>query len=284
MDHGGAACNIVAHSMLNQTATAHVAIQNAGGCRSDIRAGNLTYGDVMEFLPYSDNLVTIELTGAQIKHVLEQALDLAFRGESTGSYPYASGLRFDVNASIADPSGFLSERITNLQINSRLEEGTWNDIDMNTTYTVVTNSFLAAGHDGYTEFAKASNYQHDMQTTYLDAFIRYVEETGGISAPNLEDMSTHVYTGPSDQEAAEAAENAENDSNDELNGIWIAMSDESTADGQDVIEEHGSAKDVVSNDEETTNLRTSNQASLGSTWSTVLSLSFSCSILAMLFL
>ena len=278
MDHGGAACNIVAQAMLDQTADADVAIQNAGGCRSDIQAGNLTYGDVMEFLPYSDILVTVDLTGAQIKHVLEQALDLAFRGESTGSYPYASGLRYDVNATVADPSGFLSERITNLQINARLEEGTWNDIDMNTTYRVVTNSFLAAGHDGYLEFADASNYQHDTQTTYLDAFVRYVEERGGsLSAPDLEDMSTHIYVGPTEEEAQAAAETAENDSNDELNGIWIAVSDDPIAGGPEADLKEGTV-----DDEDTTNLRT-NQASSGSHSSMLFSL-LCCSSLTLLFL
>jgi 5'-nucleotidase / UDP-sugar diphosphatase len=187
--HGGAACNLVAQALLNQTASAEVAIQNAGGCRSDIEAGNFTYGNAMEFLPFSDTLVTLKLKGHQIHKVLEQALELTLEGESAGSYPYASGLRFDVNA-----TSTLGTRISHLQINARLQEGTWNDIDWNRTYTVVTNTFLAAGRDGYLEFRNAEE-RNDTNSTYLDAFISYVKAQGNISAPNPEDMSTQHFVG-----------------------------------------------------------------------------------------
>jgi len=229
--HGSPACNLVAHAMLNQTLKADVAIQNAGGCRTDIRSGNVTYGDLMEFLPYSDQLVTLKLTGMQIKRVLEQALDLVFVGNSPGSYPYASGLRFDVNATMDRGQG----RISNLQLNSRLTEGVWNDIDMSATYTVVTNSFLAAGHDGYFEFAATSQGQSQQQqltgTTYLDAFIRYVENINGLSNPDPDTMSTQNFVGSlggnnisSSSSSATVDKDEyeyEYDSHDELNGIWL---------------------------------------------------------------
>lgn len=229
--HGGAACNLVAQAMLNQTYLADVAIQNAGGCRSDIYAGYFTYGNAMEFLPYSDTLVTLKLAGHQIHKVLEQAMELTFEGESAGSYPYASGLRFDVNATESR-----GNRISNLQINARLQEGTWNDIDWNRTYTVVTNTFLAAGRDGYLEFENAEE-RYDTNITYLDAFINYVKAQGNITAPNPEDMSTQHFVALPVQSTDDADGNIPwviingQDSTDELvRPIWTQQQDVALSD------------------------------------------------------
>jgi 5'-nucleotidase/UDP-sugar diphosphatase len=71
VERGGAACNLVAQAFLDQTTT---------GCRSDISAGNFTLEDAILLFPYSSTLVTLELTGTQIKMVLEEALENTFNG------------------------------------------------------------------------------------------------------------------------------------------------------------------------------------------------------------
>jgi 5'-nucleotidase / UDP-sugar diphosphatase len=211
LKHGGAACQVVAQAMLDQTKEAHVAIQNAGGCRADIVAGDFTYGQAMELLPYSDLLVTLNMTGFQIRTVLEQALDLALgHGDSSGSYPYASGLRFNVNAS--EEAG---RRISDLQMNARLAEGTWNDIDPQGYYTVVTNSFLAAGRDGYMEFANAAD-RDELPITYLDAFLAYIKENEGIDTPDLTAMSTQSFTG----EGVTERDDADGNVDDSIEELW----------------------------------------------------------------
>ena len=196
---GGAACNLVAQSMLSGAADADVAIQNAGGCRADITAGNFTMENAAELLPYSDTLVTLNLTGSRIKNVLEQALHMTFKEDSSGSYPHAAGLRFDVDAT--KPMG---ERISNLQVNSRLGEGAWNDIDLVAIYTVVTNSFLApAGRDGYEEFRNVS-LVNDTQMSYMDSFVEYAEDISPLTNPDNETLSTQSYVGPSDSNESES--------------------------------------------------------------------------------
>ncbi|CAB9529834.1 NAD 5'-nucleotidase (Partial), partial [Seminavis robusta] len=241
--HGGPACNLVAQAVLDRTVEADVAIQNAGGCRSDIQGGNFSYGQAMEFLPFSDTLVTLEMAGFQIHTVLEQALELAFNGESSGSYPYASGLRFDVNASES-----LGYRISNLQLNARLQEGTWNDLDWSRTYTVVTNSFLAAGRDGYFEFINAEG-RSDTNVTYLDAFVDYIQQMGGIHAPNPEDMSTQHFVGDEDAAIVDdpldkfPMDVIQGDSNEEVTGpTWVHGGDASAHDNRD---EHVEDEEII---------------------------------------
>lgn len=147
--HGSDISNIVAKAFMTITPTADIAIQNGGGVRVDVASGDYTIADAYSLLPFANTMATLEMTGQQIKNVLEDAFDYALsEGGSTGSYPYASGLRFDVDASQAKGS-----RFSNLEVNSRVA-GDWGALDLAATYTVVTNNYIAAGQDGYTTFAE----------------------------------------------------------------------------------------------------------------------------------
>lgn len=50
----GAVCNLVSEGFLHNVPTADVAIQNRGGCRTDILAGDITFGSVFDVLPFSN--------------------------------------------------------------------------------------------------------------------------------------------------------------------------------------------------------------------------------------
>ena len=98
-DQGGGACNLVTKAFLYKThQTADVVIQEAGGCY-DFEAGNYTVKDAMRLLQYKNSLWALMLTGAEIVQVLNEAMKKAlFEVGFTGSYPYAAGLRYLVNA------------------------------------------------------------------------------------------------------------------------------------------------------------------------------------------
>lgn len=172
-ERGSDISNIVAKAFLTVTPTADIAIQNGGGVRVDVATGAYTIADAFTLLPFSNTLVTLEMTGQQIIDVLEDALSNALdEGGSSGSYPYASGLRYEVDASQAEGS-----RVSNVEVNSQVA-GSWTAIDTSATYTVVTNDFIASGQDGYDTFAipfDAGNYE-DTFTEYAQGFIDYVED------------------------------------------------------------------------------------------------------------
>lgn len=71
----GGVCNLVSKGFLFTIPNADFAIQNRGGCRTDILEGDFTFGEVFEILPFSNTLVTFEMTGTQIKDVLEEAVN-----------------------------------------------------------------------------------------------------------------------------------------------------------------------------------------------------------------
>ena len=45
------------------------AITNSGGLRSNLRAGQLKVGDIFELMPFENELVVVELTGAEVIQV-----------------------------------------------------------------------------------------------------------------------------------------------------------------------------------------------------------------------
>lgn len=164
--------NIVAKAFMTVTPTADIGIQNGGGVRVDVAAGDFTIADAFTLLPFSNTLVTLEMTGQQVIDVIEDALaNTLDAAGSTGSYPYAAGLRYDVDASET-----FGNRVSNVEVNPRVA-GTWQPIDLAATYTVVTNNFIASGQDGYATFGPifdAGNFV-DTFTEYAQGFVDYVE-------------------------------------------------------------------------------------------------------------
>jgi 5'-nucleotidase/UDP-sugar diphosphatase len=72
---GGGVCNLVSKGFLLNVPNAEVAIQNRGGCRTEIFEGDVTFGAVFDILPFSNTLGTFEMTGEEIRLVLEDAVN-----------------------------------------------------------------------------------------------------------------------------------------------------------------------------------------------------------------
>jgi 5'-nucleotidase / UDP-sugar diphosphatase len=163
---GGAVCHLVAQGFLASAPMADFAIQNSGGCRTNILQGEVTFAEVFEVLPFANTLTTLRMTGRQIQAVLEESvnnfLNTTIRG-STGSFPFAAGLRWTVDYNQGFP-----RRFSNIEVNVRLTQGAWTPLDLTRTYTVVTNSFTAAGQDGYLTFSQVSS-------TAVDLFVEYAQ-------------------------------------------------------------------------------------------------------------
>ena len=95
---------LVAHAFREMAKASGIAIQNGGGVRTDIAKGDLTRGEAYKLLPFANTLIEMDMMGAEIKKVLEEALDYALQPYgSTGAYPYAAGLRWQVE--VSKPAG-----------------------------------------------------------------------------------------------------------------------------------------------------------------------------------
>lgn len=129
--------NLVADAMRASTG-ADIAITNGGGIRANRRypAGIvLTRRDVLSELPFGNTTVLVEITGAQVKKLLESGVSQI--ANPSGRFPQVSGLRFTVDR--AAPAGGRVSAI----------EAAGAPLDPARTYKVGSNNFMLAGGDGY---------------------------------------------------------------------------------------------------------------------------------------
>ena len=117
---------------------------------------------------FANTLVKMDLTGAQLKTVLEQ------QWQPTGaSRPFlrlgaSEGFTYTYNASKAAGS-----RITGMWLNGQ-------PIGLATSYSVTANSFLAGGGDNFTAFAGGTG-RRDTGQVDLAAMVKYMEEFANTS-------------------------------------------------------------------------------------------------------
>lgn len=178
MEHGSELAPVVADALFWKAEQIGLkpdfAIQNGGGVRMDLNAGDLTVGTVYELMPFENTLFVLELKGSALRECLESLMERILVPDNDGAFPYTSRCRYT-----ADMNRPIGERIREMDI--QRADGTWTPVDMDTTYRIATNQYLADGRDGYTLFKTASGYRYD--TGFLDAevFMEYVEETGPLT-------------------------------------------------------------------------------------------------------
>lgn len=167
---------LVAKAFYEQDGRADLCIQNAGGTRTGISPGELTYDTAYTLLPFSNSLFEIEMYGSEIRQVLEDAIENIARGGSTGSFPYCYGLRYDVDASQA-----FGSRVSGLEIRDR-HTGAYSGLRDTAMYVVVTNNYLATGRDGYETFAAVQAERGKGTDTYLDYAMSFVNHVQSLTA------------------------------------------------------------------------------------------------------
>ena len=138
--------NLIADAQLAATRSeanggADIAFINSGGVRrgfSTAADGSVTYGQVFTLQPFGNTLVVLEMTGADLKRLLEEQFGPASPAEIRQSLLIPSaGFTFSFDR--ARPAG---ERIVTMALDGP-------PIDPGRTYRVTFNNFLVSGGDGF---------------------------------------------------------------------------------------------------------------------------------------
>ena len=177
---------------------ATVAIQNGGGVRASIPAGEITMGQILEVLPYGNQLTVVSLTGAQLVAALENGVSQV--EDQAGRFPHVAGLRYTF-----DPAAEPGARIVRVEIEDAAT-GAFTPVDPTAITVVATNNFLADGGDDYAVFADATQ-RYDSGWLLSDALAEYLAEAGPVS-PEVEGRITE------DSPEAPAPEPSEADASD----------------------------------------------------------------------
>jgi 5'-nucleotidase/UDP-sugar diphosphatase len=189
LPYGSLIAPLVAEAFLEQLNSRNygveLVIQNGGGVRIDVLKGAITMEIAYTLLPFSNTLYVLELTGDEIKQTLEESLSNYFdKGGSSGSFPYAAGIRYTIE--VKRP---IYQRVTRLEI--RDEHDNWLLIVPTHKYQVGTNSFVASGRDGYITFGKVLTERGGVNTyfDYAESFVNYVKKVGTLKKQSENELT-----------------------------------------------------------------------------------------------
>lgn len=168
---------LIADAQLSATRTqgAQLAFTNPGGLRADLRAsdgdGAVTYADAFASQPFGNTLVTLTLTGAQLKQMLEQqwsARSGATQPERARMLQPSRGFSYAWKA-----NGSHGERIVADSI--RLEGRA---IEPDQDYRVTVNNFLGDGGDGFRVLREGTDRVGG--PVDIDALTEYLREASAL--------------------------------------------------------------------------------------------------------
>lgn len=157
-----------------------LAVTNGGGLRATIAKDQpVTKGDIIAVLPFGNIISQITVTGQQIQDMFTKSLSSALQTDKeTGKFILdengaplfeASGGFLQISGATVfyDPTLPVKERVLLIGILNP-ETGEYDDLDLEKTYYLATNDFLAAGGDGYTMLGGAREEGPSMDSVFAD--------------------------------------------------------------------------------------------------------------------
>ncbi len=171
---------------------ADISLQSGGGVRIPLQ-GTVTAAQVIQVLPFGNMLFRLDITGQEVKGMLEDGLEAVYgTGGSTGPYPYTGGLRYDVN-----PKAAFGSRVVNIEVRNPAT-GAWGALDSAKTYKLFVLSFNATGGDGYKTLAAVPAARRlDIGVLDADVFFSYIDKQAKDTAtglPVLQRLPVELYS------------------------------------------------------------------------------------------
>ena len=180
-----AAGNLVADAFQWATLAsgAQLAFMNPGGIRSDLiyagatdeQAGEVTFGEAFDILPFGNKLVTFPMTGAQIVSVLADQCQPADATRPFLHLGVSEGFTYDLGRTVENGI-CTSITISNVELYGM-------PLEVDTTYLVTTSNFLADGGDNFDTFATIDPSTRIDGGVDLDAFIGFLGAFSPVAPP-----------------------------------------------------------------------------------------------------
>jgi 5'-nucleotidase len=141
--------------------------------RADLDAGPVTYEEAFTVQPFANNLVTLDLTGAQLNCLLEQQFQVGRTLYPSTSLTYQVD-RAGTTAAGTDPCAGTRVPDESVAIGGVV-------VDPAASYRITVNNFLAGGGDGFTTLTAGANTVTG--PIDLDAFTAYLSANSPVAVP-----------------------------------------------------------------------------------------------------
>jgi 5'-nucleotidase len=164
-----------------------IALMNPGGVRADLienDEGAVTYEAAFNVQPFNNLVVSMDLTGSQIKAILNQQWNGG--NETTNKILQVSGLQYTWDKSDAALPN--ANALGEVLVDADGDPATaMVPIEDDTTYRVVANNFLSDGGDGFTLFTEGTSKKTGGLD--IDSLRSYLLDNDPVTAPATDRIS-----------------------------------------------------------------------------------------------
>jgi len=185
-DQENALGNLITDAMLEymHPQGAQIALTNNGGIRTDIPAGDITLGKIMELIPFGNTIAIFDIKGRDLWQVFDHGVSRV--GSGDGCFLHNSGavITWDPKLPRFDYEAQTGGRVVSVKIDVK-GDGNYVELDPNATYRVVSNNFIRGGGDGYAVLAEKAIDPYDAGPLDVDVLLAYLEQHDSIS-PTIE--------------------------------------------------------------------------------------------------
>lgn len=150
-----------------------IGLQNGGGIRSSIAKGAITYGSVLDALPFDNPMIRLEATGQQIVDMLQKC---ATFDVEDGSFPQVSGLQFKIR------QGAGGRSVSDVAVLDS-PSGQYQPIDLARRYTIATTEYSIKG--GFYDMLKAARVLTTTSQSYCDCVVDFLQTFNGGKLPSI---------------------------------------------------------------------------------------------------
>jgi len=147
--------NLICDAMLDFTG-ADIAVQNGGGIRATVFGPKITRKDILNVLPFGNNVAIVHINGRQLKELFKMVAERRMAGNFGGF------LQVSRNIHVVYGDG----KLISLSVDGK-------PVEDEKIYKLATSDFVARGGDGATVLTKASKFL-DTQQKVADVVIEYI--------------------------------------------------------------------------------------------------------------
>ncbi|MCR5568960.1 MAG: bifunctional metallophosphatase/5'-nucleotidase [Paludibacteraceae bacterium] len=142
-----------------------IALVNGGSIRTNLPAGEVTFGGIMDLVPYENQLTIVEVTGSKIVETLNACIQAL--PKTDGDFPQVSGIRFEIDG--------LKHSLSNVEVLNKATQQ-YEPIVPDKLYTIGTTDYTVTG-GGFKGVLRHSKIVRKDSKTMSDMVSRYLQNT-----------------------------------------------------------------------------------------------------------
>ena len=158
-------CRLIAGVMAGSVG-ADIALINGGAIRGGLRQGIITINDIYGALPFDDAIVKMNLSGEDIKSLLQNSRDLP---PGSGGKLQSYGIEYSANDGKIEIARIRGEKF-----------------DPSKNYSIAVSEFLSIGGDGYTIFKERGQNLINSGLIIRDLLVNFIRDKKNITEQDLD--------------------------------------------------------------------------------------------------